>query len=113
MPIRKGAEETKQQFEYSYDEVLVIVKNKIDEEYGGIGKFLESSIYAKTGLGTEKKDKAKIYTYLANPEDKTNMVKSFPALNKLFSALFDFSLESKIEIIRTQKIISPRAILPD
>ena len=112
MPVRKRAEET-QQFEYSYDEVLSIVKNTIDEEYGGIGKFLESEIYEQTGLGTSKGDKAKIYTYLANPEDKSKMVKSFPALNKIFSALYNFGLESKIEIIRTQKIISPRNLKPE
>ena len=108
MPIRGNAEREKQtqRFEYSYDEVVDKIKEIIDQRFGGVGKFLDSEIYKKTGLGETKNDKAKIYTYLSNPTEKTKRVRSFPVIQKLFSALENTILQQEKETIIKTKIIS-------
>lgn len=107
MPIRgdsarkKGAKAT----EYSYDEVVDKLRAKIDEEFGGVAKFLDSPEYKSTGLGEGHKDKAKIYTYLSAPTETSKRVKSFPVVQKLLQAVYNLHSEQRKEIIVQQKVI--------
>ena len=107
MPKR---EEMEEQFEYDYDEVLTKIRTKIDEEYGGVAKFLESAKFSEMEIGEGKSGKAKIHIYLANQSDKSKTVKSFPVLKKLYKILLDVDLESKVVITRKQVILTSQKI---
>ena len=102
MPVRGETTRIRraERYEYSYDEVVELLREKIEERFGGIAKFLESDAYKKTKLGESKKDKQKIYTYLSAPTAKTKRVKSFPVIKKLFDSLFQ-----NIEMTEERKTI--------
>lgn len=105
-PRTEQAQET-EQFEYSYDEVVELLRQRMEDQFGGVAKFLDSPEYASTGLGTDKKDKAKIYTYLSAPTAKTKRVKSFPVVQKLLSVMIkNISLQEERKTIIQHKIFS-------
>lgn len=107
---RKKADVEEQKFEYSYDEVVDKLRLRIDEEFGGVAKFLESELYKETGLGESKQDKAKMFTYLSNPtEDGTRKVKSFPVIQKLLEVIEGATSTKTTErIVRTVIVTNKR-----
>jgi len=94
--------------EYGYVELLLHIRAVIDEEYGGVAKFIESEKFLELGFEDTKSERSKFHTYMACQTDKTKTVKSLPVLKKLYKGLLDVDLESRI--VRTQIIISEKPI---
>ena len=95
---------------YSYEELLAKMQTLINEEYGGVAKFVETEKFLLLGFNDTKQDRSKFHTYLANQSDKTKIVKSFPILKKLYKILLNIELEGRIEVVRKQIIISNKSI---
>ena len=109
MPVReelpKGQEAT---YAYEYEVLLKHIREHIDTEYGGVANFLQTKRFEEIGLfhGTEQ-DKNKMFTYLSLPADgEKARVRSFPVISKLFEELLGITLESKITVVREQRILS-------
>jgi hypothetical protein len=106
MPKRENKKQEKK--EYGYVDLLLHIRTVIDEEYGGVAKFIESDKFVEIGFEDSKSEKSKFHTYMACQTDKTKTVKSFPVLRKLYKGLLNIELESKI--VRTQVILAPKPI---
>ena len=96
--------------QYSYEDLLSNMRTYLNENYGGVAKFLESEKFLEIGFQDTKAERSKLHIYLANQTDKTKTVKSFPVLQKLYKGLLEIELTSRVEVVRTQIIISEKSI---
>lgn len=108
MPVREPLDREAQS--YSYDELLMNVRRIIDDEHGGVAKFIGSEKFIEIGFKDTKSERGKFHTYLACQSDKSKTVKSFPVLQRLYKGLLGVDLESKIKVERTQVILSNQHI---
>jgi len=97
---------------YEYEEVLRYIRKHIDEEQGGVSKFLNSDKYLECGFKDSPNERAKMFTYLSLPaEGEKARTKSFPVMKKLYKGLLGVELVNKIKVIRTQ-MIETEFVLP-
>lgn len=110
MPVRpKKSEQGRHQYEY--EELLKHIRKYIDESFGGVANFLGSEEFVKCDFIDTPKERAKMFTYLSLPiEGKKARVKSFPVLQRLFEHLLGVKIESKIKVIREQKLFTDRVL---
>lgn len=108
MPRREPIK--RERTEYGYEELLAHMRTIINEQHGGVAKFVESPEFRKCGFADTPAEKRNFHTYMAVQSDKSKTVKSVPVLKKLYKGLLDIELDSKIVVVRTQVILSDAAI---
>ena len=91
---------------FTYEDLLKRIRNYIDVTYDGVANFLKHSDLEKCGFGTDSKEAAKMYTYLALPKEgaEGRRTKSFPVVQKLYKGLLGIDIESDIVVTRMQVI---------
>lgn len=107
MPQREAIKKEPQKPVYDYEVVLSILIEKLEEDYGSVGGFINSEDFKeKCGYDNESSDRGKLSTYLTKPKEKGASVVSFPAICNIFDKLYNIKLTKKTEIKRTTTITS-------
>ena len=102
-------QETTDKQEYEYEDLLKKVKIDIAEKYGSIGAYTNHPDFKEHGF-TGASDYTNFPTYMSAKGKNGKAIRSFPTLQKLYMALYNETLDSKIRVTRTQTIIGNKSL---
>ena len=93
--------------EYSYEELLIKIREVIQERFGSLAKFTASEEYRD--MGYSPKQAQNFYTYLSLPKEGTKKkTKSFVTIQKLFKILLGTELKSEMVVTRTMTLFTEK-----
>ena len=103
MPVRRDDGRKQEKHQYEYEDLLIHIRNYLDENFGGVSNFFGTEDYKNCGFEDTPNERAKMFTYLSIPaEGEKARVKSFPVLQKLYKGLLGIVIENKIKVVREQ-----------